>query len=128
MIIVEVASGSLLVFSKSPVLSGVLFILLSVLLPVGLWLGLKDVVRVDLILHNRLKIFSQSIRGGRRIFIGIIVTVYLLTPILRIFTTFKVEWDSVQIMAVCVLIAEFIVPALGVLVLLWLERNNETVE
>ena len=125
------SSEYLLVFSKSPISSGVLFIVLSAFLPAVVWLGLKNLTNVNSPLLNRLTIFSQLVTERQKVLAGWLAVVFLFMPIGEImFARLATRNLSPQIfgeysliVSVYELVAGILIPVFGILVLLWLNRT-----
>jgi hypothetical protein len=74
-------SSWLLMSTKSILSSGILFVVLSILLPVILWLGVKDLARKETSGIVRLSPFSQFVEKRWGWLLGCLAGLFLLVPI-----------------------------------------------
>jgi hypothetical protein len=129
---VKLTSEYLLVFSKSAMPSGVLFIVLSALLPVIVWIGLRGIAHADSALHNRLTMSSQFIVENQKMVAGFLASAFLIIPVAEIFLSSivarnlspQVFGEYSLVVSGYGLIARIFFPVFGILVLLWLNRSR----
>ena len=128
----KVTSEYLLVFSKSAMPSGVLFVVLSTLLPIIVWIGLRDIAHADSVIHNRLTIFFQFIVENERILAGFLASVFLIIPVAEIFLASivarnlspRVFGEYSLVVSGYGMIAGKFFPVFGIFVLFWLNRSR----
>lgn len=127
----KVTSEYLLVFSKSAMTSGVVFIVFSTLLPIIVWIVLRDIAHADSVLHNRLTMFSQFMVENQKVLAGFLASIFLIIPVAETYLsstvtrslTPRVFGEYSLVVSVYGLIAGVFFPVFGILVLFWLNRS-----
>lgn len=131
MLFAKVTSEYLLIFSKSAMTSGVVFIVFSTLLPIIVWIVLRDITHADSSLHNRLTMFSQFMVENQKVLAGLLASIFLIIPVAETYLsstvtrslTPRVFGEYSFVVSVYGLIAGIFFPVFGILVLFWLNRS-----
>jgi len=128
----KATSEYLLVFSKSVMTGGVVFIGLSTLLPIVLWIVLRDITHADSVLHNHFTAVFQFMGENQKLLAGLLACVFLIIPVAEIFLSIIVTRNLTPpafgeyslVISEYGLVAEIFFPVFGLLVLYWLNRSR----
>jgi len=126
-------SSWLLMSTKSILSSGILFVVLSILLPVILWLGVKDLARKETSGIVRLSPFSQFVEKRWGWLLGCLAGLFLLVPIGGFLLTsitasnmpISMYAEYSTVVSIYQLVSGILLPLLGVILLQWLNVDRK---
>jgi hypothetical protein len=125
----RLVSGYWLVTSQSIVSTGIVFVVLSILLPVALWTGIKAVTSEN----SKLTAVIPSIRSRPGLWTSLLVSVFVLIPVGGIlFTSITASQLTPQtygnfsaLVSGIDLISGTLLPILGIILLKWLSSDRK---
>jgi len=128
----KVTSESLLFYSNSPISSGILYVALSAILPIVVWIGLSSIAHTNSVLLNHLTTFFRFISKRPRRWASFLVGLFLVFPVAEIISAGIVTrlispqmiGEYSRVAAWYGLISKLSLPIFGTLILLWLGRSR----